>query len=195
MPFKNKHPLYHVWNSMRGRCQNPAYKQWKDYGGRGIRVCERWNSFHLWLADMGPRPTGYVIDRINNDGDYEPGNCRWTTRREYQLNRRNTVRLVIDGQTYRAADLATLSGRKTDTVIARASRGLPMADVLSQGKRHDISGFKLGGRASGDKRLAQTHCKNGHPWNEENTRYGKKQRECRACARDKMARRRKAKRG
>jgi hypothetical protein len=195
MPFRDKHPLYHVWQSMRDRCRNPNHRQWKDYGGRGIRVCERWNDFHVWLGDMGPRPAGYVIDRIDNDGNYEPGNCRWTTHRENQLNQRRTWRVTIEGREYRVRDLAVLCGLKPDTIKARAEKGLPMAEVLNRGRRVHYDGLALGGRASGDKRLAATHCKNRHPWSAENTLQGAKQRYCRACAREKAARQRAKKKG
>lgn len=85
-----KTPEYESWTCMKNRCFNPKRKSFKDYGGRGIRVCARWlNSFENFLADMGRRPgPGYSIDRKNNDGDYEPGNCRWATSEEQNNNRR-----------------------------------------------------------------------------------------------------------
>jgi len=80
-------PIYKVWISMIQRCENPNAQFYYRYGGRGIKVCERWHSFENFIADMGERPENMTIDRINNDGDYEPSNCRWVSHKENCNNR------------------------------------------------------------------------------------------------------------
>jgi len=83
---------YRAWSGLRGRCRNPKDAGYMHYGGRGISVCERWDSYDAFLKDMGRRPRyGYSIDRIDNDGNYEPSNCRWATASQQVRNRRNHV--------------------------------------------------------------------------------------------------------
>lgn len=88
--YRKNNPEFVAWHHMKQRCTNPKNKDYKYYGGRGITICGRWTNSHIpFLADMGRRPSkSHSIDRINNDGDYEPNNCRWATKPQQMANRR-----------------------------------------------------------------------------------------------------------
>ena len=83
---------YNSWSSMRQRCLNSNYPQYRYYGGRGIAICSQWSDFNVFLRDMGPRPKRTSIDRINNNGNYEPTNCRWATPKQQTANRRERLK-------------------------------------------------------------------------------------------------------
>lgn len=91
---------YRSWDHMIQRCTNPSNDNYRYYGGRGINVCPRWRDFSMFLADMGERPFGRSLDRIENDGNYEPGNCRWATAKEQQRNQRRDPKTgkIIPGE-------------------------------------------------------------------------------------------------
>lgn len=84
-------PTNRSWNSARNRCNNPRNKDYVHYGARGIKMCERWNDFISFLTDMGERPQGLTLDRIDNNGNYEPGNCRWATYSQQNRNQRKRI--------------------------------------------------------------------------------------------------------
>lgn len=193
MPFKTKPPFYEVWVSMRDRCNNPTNRQYKDYGGRGITICRQWDSYHQFASDMGSRPEGFTLDRIDNNGNYEPGNCRWASRKEQQRNQRVTRFVTIEGAAYKAADLADLSGLKTDTIISRASAGLPYKKVIAKERTFNLSGLALGGKANGARQKAKTHCPKGHSYEDA---YISPQgyRTCRTCHKIKTSRQQSLKR-
>lgn len=192
MPFKNPHKLYSTWQGMLGRCRNPKNPQYKDYGGRGISVCERWKtSFQNFVNDMGERPEGHSLDRKNNDLGYSPDNCRWATKKTQQRNQTVTRKVLIDGTLHIAADLSESYGIKTDTIIERASKGMCFDDVVSKTKHHNLSGLSLGGKANGARQKNKTHCKYGHEFTTENTLITKEGwRSCRKCHADRQYSRR-----
>jgi hypothetical protein len=180
---------------MRQRCLNPKNPSFASYGGRSITICDRWKSFENFVADMGEPPPDHEIDRYpDNDGNYEPGNCRWATRREQQNNRRVNRQITLSGATKSIAEWSRETGIHVNTISLRLDRGLSPDRALSPEKRRDISGLALGGRASGDAKLRRTHCQNGHPFDSENSLFNGRQRVCRACKRETEARRREKKR-
>lgn len=114
-----------TWGAMKQRCSDPKRRDFANYGGRGIRVCDEWaQSFEAFLGDMGRRPSGrHSIDRIDNDGDYEPGNCRWATRQEQGRNTRATRKIVIDEESHCLTDWLRIYGRHVATFRGRMRRG------------------------------------------------------------------------
>lgn len=127
-------PEYKVWGNLLTRTQNPKTSNYMDYGGRGIRVCKKWaDSFPAFYADMGGRPTpAHTIERINNDGDYEPENCKWATRFEQARNRRNTRLIFHDGKSLTAAGWAGVSGLAATTIKRRLGMGWPVSETLEK---------------------------------------------------------------
>jgi hypothetical protein len=115
---------YKSWASMKARCLNPKNIGWELYGGRGIKVCERWlNSFENFLEDMGPKPTKeHTLDRKDADGDYEPNNCRWATEKEQQNNRRNNHVVEYKGETLTLTQLCEKLGKDLKLVHLRLTR-------------------------------------------------------------------------
>jgi hypothetical protein len=115
---------YISWGQMKARCLNPKAPNFRLYGERGITVCARWlDSFENFLADMGRRPHGTSIDRIDNSGNYEPGNCRWATPTEQGANRRTSRRLTYAGKTLTAAEWGRALGGDRHSVLSRLRHG------------------------------------------------------------------------
>jgi hypothetical protein len=120
---KSRSPEYYVWNNLVHRCTNPNIKGYPEYGGRGIRVCDRWLKFENFHADMGDRPSPqHSIDRINNDGNYEPGNCRWATATVQTRNNRHVRLYTFNGKTLCIADWAKKTGISKFVLQRRLSK-------------------------------------------------------------------------
>ena len=129
--------LYHVWNRMNDRCYNENHKSYKDYGGRGIRVCEEWKyesgfiNFYNWAVKNG-YADDLSIDRIDVNGNYEPGNCRWATRIEQANNRRNNHFLTCNGETKTITEWERVTGISTQTIYKRLNRGWSEERALTE---------------------------------------------------------------
>ena len=124
--------LFEIWHGMRRRCLSKTHKNYKDYGGRGIKICSKWpdfKNFYDWALSNGYKK-GLTIDRINVNGNYEPSNCRWATQKEQQNNRRNNVRITYQGQTMTLTQLAEKYNIKMATLRGRLNKGLDLEDAL-----------------------------------------------------------------
>ena len=129
-------PTYSTWRSMLQRCYNPKEKAFREYGARGITVCERWRaSFENFLADMGERPAGLTIDRDDVNGHYEPRNCRWATPTEQANNTRRNKLLTFGGRTQTQAEWAREIGISPGTLHARLAAGWLLQRALTQSLR------------------------------------------------------------
>lgn len=132
---------YQIWKAMKARCHNPNHKNYPDYGGRGIAVCRRWkDSFPSFLEDMGKRPSpSHSIDRIDPNGDYEPGNCRWATQIEQTRNTRRSKTLTIDGETKTVAEWSEETGIPAFRIYKRLAAGRSGRDALFAPKNKKIA--------------------------------------------------------
>ncbi len=122
---------YKSWRSMRDRCLNPNNSRFEHYGGRGILVCERWTQFTQFHEDMGDRPEGYTIERIDVNGNYEPGNCLWIPRSQQTYNRRYNKVLEYRGEKKTLAEWARSLGIPARTVQSRHKKGFSVEEILS----------------------------------------------------------------
>lgn len=122
---------YQSWADMKKRCLNLKCKAYPLYGGRGVKICERWRFFPNFLDDMGVDPDGLTLDRINTDGDYTPENCRWISIQDQQNNRRNNVNLTFRGETLNVKQWSRRIGICHQTIQCRLNRGWTIDRVLS----------------------------------------------------------------
>jgi hypothetical protein len=164
---------YGIWKGMKERCYNATHKQYHRYGGRGITICDRWrNSFENFFADMGKRPSPkHSIDRENNDGNYEPGNCRWATMREQQNNRSSCSYITFEGRTKSLSAWCDLLGVPYARVQHRIYAGHTFVEAVTTGfndfrswerrERNDLGQFFGPALAAAYDRLPHSFIHNG----------------------------------
>lgn len=166
-------PTHKIWRGLFTRCENPNHRTYKYYGARGIRVCQRWRSFSNFYADMGERPPGLTLDRIDADGDYSPGNCRWATPQTQNANRRSSRLFTHGGETLCIADWAKRARIPYTAMHNRLA-------VLGWAVERAIT--------TPSKPAIKTQCPQGHVYTETGLyvgirkRSGKKVLVCKACA-------------
>lgn len=125
-------PIYAIWSSMLQRCENPNATGHDNYGDRNIKVCKRWHKFENFYDDMGDRPSEeHTLDRIDNDGDYEPGNCRWATWEQQGRNRRDNKILKYKGKERCVSEWTKITGIGDSTLRMRLQRGWTTAEALT----------------------------------------------------------------
>ena len=125
-------PEHRAWINMHDRCRRPENHAYARYGGRGVRVCQRWDSFENFLADIGKRPSAkHSLDRIDNNGDYTPENCRWTTSKVQNRNRTGNKLLTHNGQTMSVSAWAEQTGVPRGAIYMRLRSGWTVADAIS----------------------------------------------------------------
>lgn len=130
----SKTSIYRIWGAIRTRCYNPRGISYPIYGARGIKMCARWRgSFEAFFADMGERPSPrHSIERINNEGNYEPGNCRWATQVEQMNNCRANRRISYGGESLTLVQWARRTGLKREAIADRLNRGWPVETALTK---------------------------------------------------------------
>lgn len=127
----SKHPTYFIWKSMWDRCQRKNSHSYKNYGGRGIAVCPSWRHFSNFLRDMGERPAGFTLERIDNNKGYFPGNCKWATRIEQNRNTRMAKLITFNGETLPQAEWSRRLGGSQSGVGYRLRAGWPIIKALT----------------------------------------------------------------
>lgn len=179
---------------MIDRCENPNAVPYKNYGGRGIKVCARWrHSFDAFVEDMGERFPGGTLERADNDADYGPSNCHWATRIEQVYNRRNTRRIQIDGLSFNRAELAEAFGLPLYIVTARHKRGWSPEEIIGRVPRVRPKPVPTERQIENwQRKRSRTHCAYGHEFTPANTMIESNgYRKCRECVRARQQAKRK----
>ena len=135
MPIVPNCPEHNVWSGMHLRCKNPKSNSYQFYGGRGIVVCERWNDFFAFVEDMGRRPDGMSLDRIDPEGNYEPSNCRWATNREQSRNKRESVLYEWKGEQRTRKEISDMTDVAYVTLCCRLDEGMTIDEAIKTPKR------------------------------------------------------------
>lgn len=136
---------YRAWCGAKRRCYTKTHPKYSSYGGRGIKMCDRWfDSYENFLVDMGRCPKGMTLGRKDNDGDYSPENCRWETQKQQANNRRSSVWVEFNGCRMTLSQWAEFSGMKEGTIRYRIKNGYPLEKALSSTLFTDVGRFKMG---------------------------------------------------
>lgn len=147
------HPLFQTWSGMQSRCTNKDDKRYDRYGGRGIKICARWNDVNAFIKDMGPKfKKGLQLDRIDNDGDYTKENCRWATTGEQTRNYSRNVRLTLNGETLCIADWATKLNINYGTLWDRIKQGWSAKRALTTPTLSHVESNRLALKSRWSKR-------------------------------------------
>lgn len=153
---KKPSPEYRVWCGMMARCENEGGKDFHRYGARGVRVCDRWKDFANFIADMGPRPKGTSIDRIDNSKGYEPGNCRWADEKTQQRNKTTVHWVEFRGEKISLPELAERFGLKNDTLYQRYVAGWDLEKAVTKPPRSQVKRYVT---IDGETKLLNHWCK------------------------------------
>lgn len=132
---RSKSPTYYTWTSMKDRCNRESYFLYKNYGGRGITYCKEWENFETFLNDMGERPIGFTLDRIDVNGNYSIENCKWSNKTEQNRNKRNTKKYLLDGQEFLLIELSEKYEIPLKLLYQRLNRdGMSLNNALKKRK-------------------------------------------------------------
>lgn len=148
---ETKTRLFKIWSSMHERCERPKHSHYKDYGGRGIKVCDEWSEY-IVFAEWA-RANGYTdnltIDRIDNNGNYEPSNCRWVTEKEQHNNKRSNRIIEYQGKRYTLTQLADFAGINKTTLKERLNKGWSVEDAVKKPIRRRTKGWRMSAEMKG----------------------------------------------